>query len=281
MKKNLFIVSLIALLATSCEHDTLPTYSDVDRIYFEYAAWETPGSHGYDSKNPDQRKISFGYDKVTKTDSITKIKVQVMGNVASNDRPITAKVILSESTAVEGEDFEILPSVVPANELIGTLNIKLKNTEKIQTNTLTVKIMLTPNEYFHVDYTYVLADKNRFSGTEFKINFDAKKDKPSLWAASDDGKISPPNLNNYFGPFSNVKLDVLCSALGYSRDWFEYDAETENPKTVFNSRIPSSQFGFGLLIQVNHYLKRWKDEHDGQPLLDENGVEVKMGMAFI
>jgi hypothetical protein len=258
------------ILMTSCEHDELPTYNDVDRIYFDYASWARTElyNQGYDSNNPNRMSVLFGYDKVSKTDSIVVIKVKIMGNIASVDRPVDAELLSDESSAIEREDLEILPSVIPAGEVTGDLKIKLKNTEKLQTNTLLARIRLVPNEYFHVDYSYVIAYPTEMTGIEFYITYDAKKEMPSLWQAM------LTRFTQFFGAYSNTKLDAICAASGFTREYFEYDMETEDATTVFTARFPNP-ITFGLIVQLNHYLEDWKAAHDGQPLLDEYGNEVK------
>lgn len=218
MKKIVLTVMIAAGVLTSCDYDALPTYDDVDRIYFDYASWALTelNKQNYDTSNPNKLNILFGYDKVIKTDSTIAVKVKTMGNLAAVDRPVAVELIAGESSAVEGEDFEILPSVIPAVETTGTLRIKLKNTEKLRTTTLLARFRLAPNDYFHVDYTYVRSDSyNIMSGIEYYIYFDAKKEMPSLWQAM----LS--RFQTFFGPYSHTKLDAICAATGFPREYFE------------------------------------------------------------
>ncbi|MDR1720265.1 MAG: DUF4843 domain-containing protein [Dysgonamonadaceae bacterium] len=275
MKKILLVTIIFVGVFTSCDYDTLPTYNDVDRVYFDYAAWvlqELP-VQGYTSTTPNQVKILFGYDKVIKADSTIAIKVRVMGSPVATDRPIAAEVIATESSATAGTDVEILPSVIPANEVVGSLYIKLKNTEKLKTNTLLARIRLVPNDYFHVDFTNTRSGSDR-TATEFEIYFDAKKEAPGLWVYT----ASTPNLNTYFGTYSSVKLDAICAATGYTREDFEYDADAAEEyesgvqayvKKELDTRFPSA-LTFGLVLQLNYYLVAYKAAN-GVDLVDENG----------
>jgi hypothetical protein len=58
-----------------------------------------------------------------------------------------------------------------------------------------------------------------------------------------------------------------------------YDPAVETASQVLNSRFPNPVI-YGIISQVNRYLQKYKDEHDGQPLTDENG-EIKMGTTVI
>jgi hypothetical protein len=276
MKKILLVAMIFAGALTSCNYDTLPTYNDVDRVYFDYASWisQDLSKQGYSSTTPNQVKILFGYDKVSKVDSTIAIKVRLMGNPVAEDRPIAAELIATESSAAAGTDIEILPSVIPANEVVGSLYIKLKNTEKIKTTTLLARIRLVPNDYFHVDYTYSQTSASSRTSTEFDIYFDAKKEAPGLWVYT----ASTPNLNTYFGTYSSVKLDAICAATGYTREDFEYDTEAAEEyesgvqayvKKELDTRFPST-LGFGLILQLNYYLVAYKAAN-GVDLVDENG----------
>jgi hypothetical protein len=253
---------------SSCDYDTLPTYNDVDRIYFDYAAWTQLElvAQGYVSQTAYQMRILFGYDKVIKSDSTIQIKMRIAGKPASIDRPVAVELLTDESSAVLGQDIEIVSSFIPADTVVGMLTLKLKNSEKMTSTTLLARLRLLPNEYFHVDYTDARAFSDR-SGLEFQVFFDAKKEMPSLWAAYS-------MLTTFFGTYSNVKLDAICAACGFTREYFEYDPETESAATVGAARFPSS-LAFSLILQVNHYLEDYKEAHGGQPLLDENGNEVK------
>lgn len=278
MKTNriLFAIGSYLLLASACSYDTLPTYEDVDRLYFD---WARPGTTVTELAERDRELITvqLGYDNPQKSDSTVRIKVCMSGHISEQDRPISAEVIKNESSAVYGEDIEILPSFIMAKEVTGVLLVKLKNSTKLTTNTLMARIRLVPNEYFHVDYYeatgFPYVKKN---GTEYNIYFDAKTEIPSLWANTS----SAPYLNAYFGAYSYRKLQLICEVCNLTRDFFMHDPANENALTVLNSRI-STATAMGLISMVNRYLNQYKAEHNGEPLRDENGNEIKMGISSI
>jgi len=267
---KLFVFSIV-LFAVSCANDKLPTYKDVDRIYFKWAETLPTSADG-----APQIKINLGYDIPMKDDSIINVKVNMMGRLSDIDRPVSVALIPTESSAILGEDIEILPSVIPANLDEGVVRIRLINSEKIATNTVMARIRLVPNDYFHVDFTQSLGSQGGRNALEYDIFFDAKTDMPNLWADPTVGV----RLTAYFGKYSNAKLTLICEACGVTRDFFMYDPATEVALDVLNARIPM-QVTYGMISQVNRYLNAYKLAHDGQPMLDEFGDEMKTGLPTI
>ena len=262
-------VCLVMLFAISCTNDKLLIYEDVDRVYFSWA-----NLHPALGGSP-QIHVNLGYDVPIKKDSIINLKVNLMGYISDVDRPISAEIILDESTAISGEDIEILPSFIPAKLETGNLRIKLNNSKKVGTTTLTAKIRLIPNEYFSVDFTKPISVYDGKNALEFEVSFDAKTDMPSLWADPNSGV----RLTAYFGKYSNTKLNVICEACGVTRDFFMHDPATENALDVLNTRIPTP-VTYGMISLVNRYLSAYKAEH-GEPMLDEYGEEIKTGLPSI
>jgi hypothetical protein len=264
---NIALFISLLILLVSCEHDSLSTYKDVDRIYFQYAGNTPPAS------TSDEVKINLGYDNPIKSDSIVTIKVKLMGHLSDVNRPFKYEVITRESSAVQGTDVEILPSFIPARQEVGELLIKVYNSTKIETATLLARIRLLPNEYFHVDYTQTYPVSSTKNGLEYNIYFDCKTDMPSLWADRDGEN----RLADYFGTYSNVKFNLICEVCGVTREYFMHNPETEKAIDVVNKRIPV-EIARGWISQLNRYLKAYKNSHDGEPLTDENGEEVTMGL---
>jgi hypothetical protein len=291
MKKIILAIFVIALAVTSCDYDDLPTYKDVDRIYFEYASLNSMelSDRKINALNPDRIKIDFGYDKQIKTDSVIRIGVKIMGNSAPFDRTVTAKLIPGESSAEEGTDIVLLPSVIPANATTGTLDIRLLNTERIETTTILARLRLTPNEYFHVDYTQTQTSMQvnpNLSGIECNVYFDAKSGLPRLWADADSSAF----LEGFFGKIGKVKLEVIYAALGFTSENNLFDA-TEEDLDTDGDGIPDRTYNditrerfltasvIGYVIMLNHYIANWEQQH-GESLMDENGVRLSDTLPY-
>lgn len=268
-KWRIYAFLLLLIGVVSCSKEDLLTYDDVNRIYFKYADETSIGE-------PDNQKmINMGYDIPLKDDSIVSIPIKLMGNVAPVDRMVKVELITEESSAMEGEDFEFVSAFLPANSVYGEVKLKLKRTENIATATLLARIRLASNENFHTDYSSLVVNgDNDRNGLIYNLFFTALADKPSLWFAS----TSQMMLNQYFGPYSNEKLVVICEACGVTRDFFDIDPADNDPsgRTTMEKRIPTT-LSYGMISQVNRYLQKYKDEHNGQPRLDENGAEITMG----
>ena len=274
-KKNLnwiYILLLLCVGVASCTHEAVPTYNDVSRIYFKYAG-ESGG--GVDA---DKMSINMGYDIPLRDDSVIYIPFKLMGQVADVDREVKAELITEESSVIEGEELEILPAFLPAGKIYGSLPVKLKRTERVSKNMLFARICLRSNENFHTDYATSYSDPGGDrNGLIFNIYFTAVADKPTLWI----GSASAKSLTMYFGAYSNEKIVVMCEACGFTRDYFMIDPADKDPtgKATLTKRFPNSII-FGLISMTNRYLAKWKQEHGGQPRLDENGAEIKMPFNY-
>lgn len=278
MKKNNILLTVsVLLLASACSYDTLPTYEDVDRVFFKWAGLANSFKEQMEGSS-DLIKVNLGYDNPVKSDSTILIGVSMMGHVSGQDRPISAELLENESTAIAGQDIEILPSFIPAGKVEGQLAVRVKNSEKLSNTTLTAKIRLVPNEYFHTDYTLAYTPTGSLSkektGLEYNILFDAKIEMPSLWADLGAGLM----LTTYFGTYSNVKLQVICDVCGLTAAYFMHDPNTEKALDVLNARF-STGIVMGMISQVNRYLTQYRKEH-GEPLKDENGAVISMGTSI-
>jgi hypothetical protein len=255
---------LLATLAiVSCKQEKLPLYEDVNRVYFYWVV--APLS--IDQVN--NKMVSMGYDIPLKADSTIAVRVRTMGRLSDVDREVKAEVVAAESSAKVGEDIEITGGKVPAGARDGYVYVKIKNTDKLLTTSLRARIRLVPNENFHVDWNESSNAYNNTSGIEYNLVFDAMTDMPNLWKDA-------PTMNNYFGAWSRVKETTIYEVLGFGRDFFTYDPATENAVEVLNARIPQG-LAYSLMTSINRYLRAYKDDHNGQPLLDENGNEVIIG----
>ncbi|MDR0559222.1 MAG: DUF4843 domain-containing protein [Prevotellaceae bacterium] len=278
MKKYVFI-SLIALISLfySCEHEALPTYSGEDQIYFAYA-----DDSQLVNVREDSTIVKFGYDPVIKNDSTISIEVKVMGSVVDYDRPVKFILVDSTSTAKLGVDIELLAdsSFVPAGKITGKIYVKVFNIpENLNDTALLASLRLVENQHFKADY-----DKTRDSNinstekivsTQYRVWFDNGSEIPNFWAHAQYRQA----FNMIFGPYSRAKFALMCQILpGCTREYFTY----ENPATV--ATVFSSRFPMGLLagwaMGLNAYLNAYKEEH-GEPLLDENGNEIKSGTTFV
>lgn len=284
MKKTPLILFFLILVSgyMSCDHDKLDTYSGQDDICFRYALATTPLTETpiKDSILNDSIIVRFGYDEIMKSDSIIKIKMQLLGNLKSYDRPINFIVDADSSTAKLGEDIELLHdrSIIYANNSVGYIYVKLKNTKKLENTMIVAELKTAPNEFFIAKHEET-ADKKinedgKIKANRIRVFFDASFDMPNLWV---DAKV---RFDRLFGDYSKVKLDFICEILELDQSYFSYDtvaaqAEKLTPLDIFNSRFPAgAASGWKMLLE--NELRAYKEKH-GEALIDENGEYVIIG----
>lgn len=260
------LCSLMMILG-ACNHEEVPTYYDVDRVYFAFA--EKAGSQDF---SEDYMSISMGYDIPLKDDSLVSVPIKIIGKTAAEDREVKVELVDEESTAIENEDIEILKAVIPANSVVGKVWLKLNRTEKIMNQNLTARLRLVGNQNFHTDYTNVFSDKNGNSKNAliYTVHFTGIADAPSLWVAS----ASQGQMNGVFGAYSREKLAVICEACGLTRDYFMCEEGDPTGKATIQKRFPMD-ITFGLCSMINRYLDNWLSTY-GEPRRDENGEIIKI-----
>jgi hypothetical protein len=210
-----------------------------------------------------------------KQETTLYVGVKVMGSVADVDRPVSAVLVDSLSTAKLGRDVEILPALsrVPAGSPTGVVAIKLKNTTALYDTMLVAAIRIVENEHFHADYTKTrLSSVNKdgkIVSTIYYLRFDNGVGIPRLWVDNID------KCTMMFGEYSEVKFDLMCRLLGFTREYFSYEDSDGDPTTLFNARI--NTYSYMWVQIVNRYLKEYKETNNGSPLRDEHGKEVTMG----
>jgi hypothetical protein len=265
--KKFLLLTLLPLVAASCEYETLPTYSGQDQIYYAFADAAT------EADLVNNVLVHFGYDLPQLPSKILSIPVKVMGSIAPHDRAVNFK--LDGGSAVEGLDIELLrdSSFVPAGSNTGRVMVRLLNTTRLNDTTLNVLLRLQQNEHFNVDYSEfyrwhqldTVADARAFT-----VSFDNAADKPNLWAAQE------ALFTNLFGAYSDTKLELMCQLFGLTRDYFVYDADTENSLEIFNLRFPGA-LTTTWVRYLNRHLKEYTETHNGEPMRDENGNEIISG----
>ncbi|MDR1783750.1 MAG: DUF4843 domain-containing protein [Dysgonamonadaceae bacterium] len=276
MKKIILFMLAIAGLY-SCEQETIPTYSGDDQIYFKYA------DEDISSYIIDSAFIRFGYDIEIKPDTIYKIGVKLQGKLTDYDRPVALEFINSQTTATVGRDIEFVQeeSFVPAGSIYGYVAVKVYNNENLANDAvLKAALRLVPNEYFKTDYITTRIkpfNKDSVVATEFRLLFDNANEMPNFWANA----TYTTRFNMFFGAYSRKKFALLCELFKFNREYFTYDTSLTAAQitTLYNSRFPSA-LTMAWSKSFNLYLTEYKNTHDGQPLLEDDGTEMKGGIVY-
>lgn len=248
----LFLIAGLFLLA--CSEEKIADYSSVDRIYFNNSS--------VDSVLVNLRSIDA---PIFLDDTIIGIPVRLMGYFSDVDRAFTA-VALDSSTAKVNQDFEIMPSYIPANSNVGSLNIKLKNSDALKNGgTLALYVKLLPNELFSTDYSEDIATNKDYNNLCYRIYFYASLNTPPrIWyVGTNNGTNRNYGLGPYLGLFDDTwirRFEVFCAATGVPASAFEFsdqDLIDETGLTVVNRANANKLFEvrFGSLRDIT---SRWQ-----------------------
>ena len=255
-KYKYILVCLLVVTINSCKTEEIDTYFGGDQIYFKYA---TPLS----SSGKDSLEVLFSsYVNASKTDSLIAIPVQVIGEISNVDREFKVVKVDSLTTAVEGVDYELLETVIPAHSLEGSAKIKLLRTEVLKKKTLVLGLELLPNSNFDTFFDN-LPNRELASPLVFRVLFSDVGDRPLSWV------LFQTILDNSFGPYSDVKYALIKELCDVDDEYFNFT----------DGALINERFAISIVMawssRINVYLREYK-EKNGAPLLDENNVEVTM-----
>lgn len=185
--------------------------------------------------------------------------VGAQGQIYDFDRKFALSVDKDISTAVEGVEFK-LPTedelIIPANENRVIVPIVVYKTESFYQSSKTFTLRLDPNEFFKTDMLIDdYAQSYKTSSIKTRVTLANILRKPDLW---DENYKS-------LGQFSRKKLELLVSVVNLNMGKF-YDAPT-----YFSFQIDN------YAITFQKHLNEAKDK--GEPILEEDGTEMKMGEA--
>jgi hypothetical protein len=271
MKKifNLIIcLGFVSGLFESCSHEQLELYSGCESGLFIQQVYRTD-MDGNPSSYNDSVEWSFSTVDENVEYLRTRFYVRTIGKIVDYDRPFILKVNLDESTAIEGLDFDISENemVIPANENMKVVTVRLLRTEKLKKEKVQVVFTLEPNEYFEVPietYKNTLNwsdDATINSAISYKIIWGEIYTKPSYWNSFG---------NSYFGTFSVTKFMALNKCMGWkASDWSS--AGTTGAKIAYG-RLDYAATEF------QKYLQALADA--GTPLTEEDGSYVQLPTKY-
>ena len=155
MKKFGFAIMTAAMsfsLLASCEKE-LMSYEGEDGIYFD-VRWGNEAREGYWA-HQYYTPVEFGAMDIDVTTYDVRVRVTASGTPKDYDRPFSITIGADSTTAVAGEDYEAFPMdyVLKAGEQYAYIDIKMKRSEKMQKDTITLQLQLQPNEYFTCPFT--------------------------------------------------------------------------------------------------------------------------------
>lgn len=272
--KNIPKIILSLLLAVlffgSCKEDKLMMHDGSSNIYFRHKKWTaSAGAQGiytttinyngaaYTVTTPGvtmeaRDSMEFSFARIDKTieSAITFMPVTVVGEVANVDRKFSYKV-LETSTAVKGEDYEILDAFIPANKIHGGIVVEIfKKNVKSEGAYRYLDVELIPNENFTVQYDSItrsaVKTTEKVSTLTFRLSLNSSLTAPQYWSAYE------------IGYFSTKKALKFMEVVNMSMEDF-YGMPS------LDLRIIRAQMFKSWLIQM---------AKDGDPVYEDDGVTL-------
>lgn len=274
---SIVLYVLFAICISSCEKSDISYYNEED------AAVRFP------TRNNDFSDIFFGYNQLDRifytsysfldagtSDEeaiVYEIPVMLIGNISNKSRNISYTINPETSTAPE-ECYEIIEAVIPANEYIGHIRIKLYNTEELEDITYILTLSLDnsdelsagPKEYI----TSQLSWNNQIPSppnTSYMRTY-------NMIIAGETNFLSTSN-NSY----SNRALRVIVDALSWT-DWddvsahgglYNKDGYKYLPKysSIYNDNSYQA-----YSAKVGEYIKKYNAEHPNEPLIHDGEKNI-------
>ncbi len=250
--KRLLYISII-LLAAACKREALTTYDVKDNIYFN----NTVGTNNY----VDTADFTFAYTDASITDTVVRVPLGVTGSPVATDRHFTL-VVDSASTAQAGVHYELPDFVFHANQVVDTLNIKLKRASDLTTSVKKLILHLQPNDDFQTALVY------RITGTSI---LDTTSMVTFTITTSDILNSGPDWTDTYapyFGTFSLKKMELIHDLLGMPLNFWSTATMTSD------QRVQAIYYA----TTMGRYLNDQASQ--GNTILDEDGTPMKMGASY-
>lgn len=265
--KNIALSILVALMTpmclfTSCDREIMD-YEGPAAIYFDqqygWQYWGTLDTYAHQIYS----LVSFG--SMDKTDSILPVKVCISGHVVDYDRPFQVEVVKDSTTAIEGEEFELLDKdcTIKAGENLTYVKVALHKSERMSDMTPQIQIKLIPGSNFTTDFSRIGNIPMRWKDTNTEYS---KNEDPTVHNIFVNNILQKPGPWNVvqFGNYSRKKhallIEVAERELGLPKSAFEETNKMQQGRTVLIARVASA------------YLKQKYNEGRENWIIDEDGT---------
>lgn len=165
---------------------------------------------------------------------VVEIPFHLMGYASQTDRLIGIEVDKEATTAVEGKDFIIEKTILPAGAFSGTLPVIVKNSKDLEQKDLIISLRLRDNENF----SSPLINESRF-----RIILTNQLTKPEKWP---------------FNEYSRVKHEFVIKVTGIGTDYDKWSGQ-------------ELVYWTGILTKA---LYEYNKNHPDDLLKDENGLLI-------
>jgi hypothetical protein len=227
-------------------------YYGQDSVYFNHRTGEWSFSDSVD--------VSFAYSPVNVRDTLLAVPVAATGTFSDKDRPVSL-VADPLSTARQGMDYDLPPTVFHAGKIADTFFIRLKRTADLTSAKKTLILRLQPNESFKTDLRYRIAlttDRDTLDLVRFTIDISDMLSAGPYWSV----------YTPYFGTFSLKKVRFMNQLVGMPLNFWLNGEPTTN---VLASAIYYA-------ATTSRYLN--EQAAQGNIIYDEDGTPMQMGPGY-
>ncbi len=271
MKKYIFHGLWLLIAATAfqaCRYDSLILFDQKPDVYFSWL----DGNR----RELDSTLIKFE-SKIGDMISID-IPVTITGALSETERQVSFTVDTG-TTAIAGTHYELPEHItIPARQPGGTLTIHFFRTPDINANreVLKLAIKLTNNEQFGTNYREKLVNTTTGEKRQvlvYKMYISDFIQQPMWWAMSGTNSTA-------FGEYSDKKFLTVANANGFPPDWLNGEIEWNG---LVLGNLYTSTGANNFPRYMNPLAKRttqwlnWYKETNGEPYLEDDGSEMKMG----
>ena len=231
--KSIIIACLtVPALMASCSVDEVETFNGGDQVYFERV-----------SSTADSLTLSFAVLDKDIQDYTVEIPIVVTGAPCNHQRKVNVTVIPEGTTALEGVDYTLEETIIPADSYYTTLNVNVKRSPALSKEEKVIIFQILPSDELFTDVNP--------AWTDFKLKVNDKLTKPARWIY---------DCQPYFGTYSDVKYRFIIDTLGI---W-------DFPGTGDNA-ISKAQM---LYYQDKMKTALAEYEKENGPMYDESGNQV-------
>jgi hypothetical protein len=191
------------------------------------------------------------------------IPIKISGEMSNTDRAVPLQANAAKTNAIAGTHYQILSSVVKANELTARVAVLVKRTPDLKTRQLRIFLEIVPSADFPLTITNTKTNST-YNGEPsasynpgYLIKLTDQLLKPDTW----DGSGSW--FKYYFGAYSAVKFKFIIEVTGRivwgDRARYGPDAPTDTEMQIYYTKLITALYEY---------------EKINGPMIDETGNQV-------
>lgn len=197
----------------------------------------------------------------------------MIGNPSNKTRTINYAIGSQNSTAPKGS-YEIIESVIPANEYVGHISVKLHNAKELENTTYILELTLTNSDELSAgpkEYVKAQLSWNNQIPAPATTNYIRTY---NMLIAGETNFIST-SKNSY----SNKALRVIVDALNWT-NWDDPSAHNGTYNTDGYKYLPKYSLLYNdnsyqaYSAKVGAYIEKYNQEHPDTPLVHDGGKNV-------